>query len=218
VTDEHPESPEIEAVRRLLSDARHTGPMPDDVAARLDRALADLAHAPEHQTSADVVPLDVEGRRRRRRAAGLLVAAAAVVVGGVVVAPHLARHSANRSSASETAGGATSEGARPPRTAEPRASTPDTRVVVVHPRHLAAAALAARRQLKAPSPQYSSMPGAAVLPCVAAPPHGQVLRATYGRAPAALVYQPPSAGSQKVTLVVCGPPSRPIRSVTIPAP
>ena len=35
-------TPTEEQVRRLLADARHTEPMPDDVAARLDGVLADL--------------------------------------------------------------------------------------------------------------------------------------------------------------------------------
>ena len=64
-------------VRRLLTDARHTEPMPGDVAARLDRVLAELARGEE---VAPVVPL---ASRRRRRAVTMLVAAAAVVVGGI---------------------------------------------------------------------------------------------------------------------------------------
>ena len=77
---------EAERVRRLLAEARHTEPMPDDVAARLDRVIAGLADDPEsratrEEASAPVVRLD----ERRRRAGRLLLAAAAVVVGGVAV-------------------------------------------------------------------------------------------------------------------------------------
>lgn len=84
-------SPEqAQEVRRLLADARHAQPMPTDVAARLDRVLAELAtqevrltpgsddrHADE---GASVVAL---ASRRRRRVVSVLVAAAAVVAVGV---------------------------------------------------------------------------------------------------------------------------------------
>ncbi|MGZ4450983.1 MAG: hypothetical protein ACXVW4_14415, partial [Nocardioides sp.] len=62
-------------VRRLLAEARHDGPIPEDVAARLDDVLRDLARG-DAAPLAPVVPLS---SHRRRRAAGLLVAAAAVV-------------------------------------------------------------------------------------------------------------------------------------------
>src|SRR5215218_10271549 len=64
-------------IRALLADARHTEPMPADVAARLDRVLEELA-----QDRAPIAPV-IDLARRRRTAAKLLVAAAAVVVAGV---------------------------------------------------------------------------------------------------------------------------------------
>lgn len=72
-------SPEHAEVRRLLADARHEEPMPDGVAARLDRVLAGLAEEPTG--TAPVADLAL----RRRRAASLLLAAAAVVAIGVGV-------------------------------------------------------------------------------------------------------------------------------------
>lgn len=66
-------------VRRLLADARHDEPVPEEVVARLDRVLADLANEPAR--SATVVRL----ADRRRRAGRMLVAAAAVVVAGIGV-------------------------------------------------------------------------------------------------------------------------------------
>ena len=84
-----PDQPDLtpeqeQEVRRLLADARHTEPMPADVATRLDRVLADLA-AQHGDTSPDdgtdsVVAM---ASRRRRRVTSLLVAAAAVVAVGV---------------------------------------------------------------------------------------------------------------------------------------
>lgn len=73
-------SPEQEQhVRRLLAEARHTEPTPDDVVARLDRVLADLASEPARE--ATVVHL----ADRRRNVGRWLVAAAAVVVLGIGV-------------------------------------------------------------------------------------------------------------------------------------
>jgi len=91
VTDEL--SPEQEAVvRRLLAQARHDGPVPPDVAARLDEALDRLVAeegVDDLQVFDDPSPAPVTtlaGVRQRRRTAGrLLLAAAAVVVGGVAV-------------------------------------------------------------------------------------------------------------------------------------
>lgn len=80
--DPTPADPTDEAVRRLLADARHTEPMPADVADRLDRVLADLGSSRPEERTATVVPL--ASRRRRRLATGL-VAAAAVVAAGVTL-------------------------------------------------------------------------------------------------------------------------------------
>jgi hypothetical protein len=86
-------SPEQEAaVRHLLAEARHDGPVPDEVAARLDEALDRLVAdegADDLEIFEDPKPAPVTalaGVRQRRRTAGrLLLAAAAVVVGGVAV-------------------------------------------------------------------------------------------------------------------------------------
>jgi hypothetical protein len=73
-----------ERVRRLLAEARHEGPIPDDVADRLDRVLGDLSRdEPSEEGRAGVV--DLAARRRRRNAAALLAGAAAVIVAGFAV-------------------------------------------------------------------------------------------------------------------------------------
>ncbi|GAA2141337.1 hypothetical protein GCM10009844_11730 [Nocardioides koreensis] len=82
--DEPDLGPEQEQeVRRLLADARHTEPVPADVATRLDRVLADLAaqHGGSPDDEADNVV--AMASRRRRRVTSVLVAAAAVVAIGV---------------------------------------------------------------------------------------------------------------------------------------
>lgn len=70
-------TPREEQVRRLLSEARHDEPMPDDVAARLDEVLAGLR--------VDRPPVDLAARQRRRHVRNWILAAAAVVVVGVGV-------------------------------------------------------------------------------------------------------------------------------------
>ncbi|MGN0063688.1 MAG: hypothetical protein ACI379_05555 [Nocardioides sp.] len=75
-----------DAVRRLLADARHDAPVPDEVVARLDTTLAGLvaerdASAPE-PSPAPVIDL---AARRRRRMTQFVAAAAVVVVAGVGV-------------------------------------------------------------------------------------------------------------------------------------
>lgn len=99
MTDSPDLTPEQEAVRRLLADARHEGPAPAQVVARLDDALAALVSARGHgpltadeaeepATRAPVVEL---GARRRRMVGTGLLAAAAVVVAGVALGQALPR-------------------------------------------------------------------------------------------------------------------------------
>lgn len=80
---------QAERVRRLLADARHTERVPADVAARLDRVLADLAADPDARPRAEQSAATTDGAgvvrldERRRTAGKLLLVAAAFVVGGV---------------------------------------------------------------------------------------------------------------------------------------
>jgi hypothetical protein len=96
--------PEQDAVRRLLADARHDGPPPPDVVARLDETLASLVServsepVSERASTgprADESPgriVDLGSRRRRVASIGLL-AAASVVVAGVALGQALPRGS-----------------------------------------------------------------------------------------------------------------------------
>lgn len=79
-------TPQEEQVRRLLAEARHTAPTPDDVVARLDGVLADLGReraGAGRPAELPTPPGDLAGARRRRTVRNLLVAAAAVVAVGV---------------------------------------------------------------------------------------------------------------------------------------
>ena len=244
MTDHAQPGPDDDAVRRLLADARQTEPMPDDVAARMDAVLADLAAespatpqtpaaardaAPLHPV---VVSLDVH---RRRRAAGMLVAAAAIVVGGVVVAQHLPGGSNQSGSAtagpaedragSTAAGNGNDSGARSP---APDASLPGKLTagsavvhqgrVLVRPQHFTADAVAARRLVeeKVPASAYSRL-GEVDASCAVPSLPGRRVNATYQQAPAVLVFHPPVSSAQVVDLYLCGS-HRPVRSATLPSP
>ncbi|WP_151083892.1 hypothetical protein [Nocardioides cynanchi] len=224
------ERPEHVAVRRLLAEARHEEPIPDDVAARMDRVLSGLsAERSEATRGAEVVPLALH---RRRRATAMLVAAAAIVVGGVTLVQHLPGDSGTRSTAGGTtardsvAGDSTglpsASGGAPQVSPGPetQSSAPLKAVagrVLVRPGHFPADALSARAvATQGSGRQYDALEGVARR-CAPQVPDAVVLRATYEKAPAALVYHAPAGSTQVVDLYVCGS-SRPVRSVTLPSP
>ncbi|MCW2736347.1 hypothetical protein, partial [Nocardioides sp.] len=82
MTDSSGLTPEQDAVRGLLADARHDGPVPPEVVARLDETLASLvSERGEAPLTGNAPAPVVDLGARRRRAAGIgLLAAAAVVV------------------------------------------------------------------------------------------------------------------------------------------
>jgi hypothetical protein len=94
MTDSPGLPPEEERVRRLLADARHDGPTPPEVVARLDETLAALVSergdAPLEGAVHPTPVVDLGVRRRRMAGVGLL-AAAAVVVAGVAIGQALPR-------------------------------------------------------------------------------------------------------------------------------
>jgi hypothetical protein len=226
VTDRPDEQAEMS---RLLAQARHTEPMPDDVAERMDDVLAGLSHrqaAPGAEPAGVVVSL---AARRRRRTAATLVAAAAVVVGSALVAPHVSLPSPSSTSETggNTAAAANDAGGRPPRDTgqkqglSPEASpshrsraTQDGRVVV-RPHHFATDARALQARLGNSVRGSESLPSASA--CAGVPRGADTLAAEYRRAPAALVFRQARGGFQVVELYACGT-TRPLRSVTLPAP
>jgi hypothetical protein len=230
------ESPEVADVRRLLADARHTDPMPDDVAARMDRVLDRLGDQPAgvrpEPADADVTLL-VD--RRRRRAVQLLVAAAAVVVAGVVFSQHTGSSGGGATAGSQVqaesnAGGqaAPSEqpGADAQRSAGPNQDAPQPgtppRVrdgrLVVRSQHFSDDALHGRTLLERADPAAKAAQYSLLQDCrTQEMSGGKVLAAEYRNAPAALLFRRPQGGTQVVDLYVCGS-STPIRTTTLPAP
>ena len=225
---ESDDSNEIAEVRRLLADARHVDPMPDDVATRMDDVLAGLRDtaaaapaAPPRPPAAEVIPI---AAYRRRRAVGMLVAAAAIVVGGVVVAPHV--HVGSGGSSATTAAEDSSAGsselgntgnsnkqALPPQAIQGGTAHLRNGRLVVRPQHFSADALAGRRLLD----ERSTSMATGGTSCPAVPPSASTVPAEYQQAPAALVYRHVEGSSQVVDLYICGNP-RPVRSTTLPVP
>jgi hypothetical protein len=227
---DHPLTPEEEEVRRLLADARHTGPTPPDVVARLDRVLADLAQEPDR--TAPVVDL----ARRRRRVASLLVAAAAVVVVGVGIGQVVSPQSGSDTTSAES--GADAEnglGAAPGNsksgregTASSDGPTPVTGdaqeksgLVELSRQHLAEDLTGARLLRELESRAYSggnSADRAAGAACAADRwGRGRFVPVSYGGTPAVVAFRRPVGDTQVADLFLCGS-EEPVRSVTLPAP
>jgi hypothetical protein len=242
--DDHEAEPELrerqlppaddERIRRLLAEARHTEPMPEAVATRLDDVLASLNADRVHED--DLAPVvDLAARRRRRTAANLLVAAAAVLVVGVgisQVVPHgmsgsdgePAATSAEDNAAGGSAdpadsGDSTARNAVPE--AEPEAPSEydggaAARAFQIRSESFGTDVRQARRELltdqKAALLEY---PAPACLTTDVGV--GDVVAATYDGAPAAIVLRTPSGDVQVVDLFLCGD-STPRRSITLTAP
>jgi hypothetical protein len=207
---DHLSPAEEAAVRERLAEARHTEPVPADVAARLDAVLADLtADRRPHREPAPVLPLPTPASRRRRALAGGLVAAAAVVALGVAVPQVLDRGSSGGgdSSAStadrgeslsgdDSGSGSESFGATAP-SSGPRSGAS------ARPLELTSGAPlrpALRPLLRAgPLAAYDADPG-----CVPDVGAGDRVTATWDGAPAVVVLRPAQAGRRLVEVYVCG--------------
>lgn len=226
-----PPSPADEAaVRRLLADARETGPVPPEVAARLDARLADLVA--EREPPADVVPL---AARRRRRAGALLLAAAAVVVGGVALgqySPSGDGDSSGADTAADSAVDRTDQGAGRAEAPEAGAfdeATPGNSdgltlrktgetAARVRPDHFAADVKALRRSHQlAASLDDSALAVPRDFHCKRADfGPGLLVGVRYGDQPAVVAYRPPTGDTQVVEALQCGTGDV-LRSTTVPA-
>ncbi len=122
MTDRQPTPREEAALRRLLRDARHDGPVPPEVAARTEETLAALGAG-----GRDADPAGHGGpdhHRRRRAATALLVAAVSVVVVGIGVGQVLRPATEQLTGSADSSAG---EAARdtPPDRAAPQEQAPD---------------------------------------------------------------------------------------------
>ncbi|MDR7253058.1 hypothetical protein J2X46_002043 [Nocardioides sp. BE266] len=235
MTDSPDLTPEQDAVRRLLADARHDGPTPPEVVARLDETLAALVA--DRSTPAPQAPVvDLASRRRRRIGTGVL-AAAAVVVAGVALGQVLpigqgsddsgfsadssAGGSADRDFAAEDdAGGDSSAGAEmapqnksaspSPLASQPTLSSSDAQldeeVEALRSTTASSSALSDRRQML-------DMMRTCALPEV----RGRRVAVEVDGQQGLVVFERPDGAAQDVAIYVCGTPE-PVRTLTLPAP
>jgi hypothetical protein len=231
--------PEQEAVRRLLADARHDGPPPPEVVARLDDTLASLA---AERAGTDASPgrvVDIGSRRRRLAGIGLL-AAASVVVAGVAIGQVLPRGSddggagdaasqseptasddAPTGESGDSAGAAEDPGtmsseltpdAKRPLTDAPRLSSTDDDF-------LDQQLLALRPQAADRSQVQDPGEAAALGDCLMAGiGPGRRAYATLDGVAVVVVYEPPSGDAQNVAVFACGVGHPPVLETVLPAP
>jgi hypothetical protein len=219
---------EDEQVRRLLADARHTEPLPPDVADRLDGVLADLrADRPLRPTVTDLA-----AARRRRRARTMLLAAAAVVVVGVGIGqldgPGTGDDAADSPTSSDAGGSAASEREQPSPAdgfmsgdaAAESAPDPDSESAArVDSRTFGTRVLELRDQRAVLDRDLAS--GGLVTQskarCVGRDAGaGAAVPIRYDGTPAVLVYRAPRGDTQVVDLYLCGR-GEVVRSITLPA-
>lgn len=229
-----------EAVRRLLADARHDEPMPQQVADRLDGVIAELAatratndeeqqQTDEAQESGAVVSLDRE--RRARRWPGYLMAAAAVAAIGFGVTQMIG--------SDDDAGSGADSSATAPEVGSNAAPQDAQSEPTQEPEKGAAARDPASSELAAEQPPLPDVPGLSAatdddrasdsqpqytsrLAQECGPkelPSGTDLRAASYRGKEALVvYLPPSPTGRQVDVYACTvDPDQPARSLTLPA-
>jgi hypothetical protein len=234
-------------IRRLLADARHTEPMPDDVAARMDRVVADLRKNERPRRTPP--PVDLAAARRRRRVRGLLVAAAAVVAVGIgidrvdltTVGSGNSGSSADSAVSGEAADGGGRDNGRHPAT-EPDRDTPHPSAqslrdfarmptVRLSADDFGAGVRQARREVVAANfaadaytsssnglrRSLDSIDGASVVCSFGDWGRGRFVPASYDGAPGVLAYRRPRGETQVVDLFLCGG-DEPTRSITLPAP
>lgn len=239
MTDDPGLTPQQDAVRRLLADARHDGPTPPEVVDRLDAALASLvselvterggpALAGAAGQPAPVVDL---GARRRRTAGIGLLAAAAVVVAGVAIGQGLPRTSSGddagagseMSTAQERelteddsgadAGGGLAEAPQSLKSAAPDAAHPT--LSTTDP-GLDEDLL----DLRATETLRSAGTGSARTPAdcdLGGVGQGRRVAAQVDGLSGVVLFRRPDGAAQRVELYVCGSPA-PVRTLTLPAP
>jgi hypothetical protein len=223
-------TPAEEEVRRLLAEARHTGPPPPDVVARLDRVLDDLSRETDH--AAPVIDL----ARRRRRAGSLLVAAAVVGVVGIGVS-QVVNSQGGADTATSGAAERAEQGAEPrqskngsdaaesggePVAPAPTATQDKADLIELRRNRLADGLVVARRGLSSFDSKVDDDRGsadrAAGSACGAdAWGRGRFVPASYGGTPAVVVFRRPVGDTQVAEVFLCGS-AEPVRSVTLPAP
>lgn len=245
MTDSPRLPPEEEHVRRLLADARHDGPVPPEVVARLDETLASLVSergdAPLEQSGpgtdrAAAAPVVDLGARRRRTAGLGLLAAAAVVVAGVALGQALPRSggddasssggvAAESDASSRELGGqsddgsadSSSGGAEAPESLTSPAPRAGLPTVSLSDPALSDRLLGLRRDAAARTTGQPLAPDVQGTCLMRGIGPGRRLLVEVDGQPGTVVYRPPSGDAQRVAIFVCGT-DEPVRTLTLPAP
>jgi hypothetical protein len=222
-------TPGQQEVRRLLADARHRDPMPDDVAGRLDRVLAGLAQVPDDgPDAARAARVGSLAARRRRRAATALVAAAAAVAVGIGLGQVVGTNGSGAEDAGVSASRTQQDKGAPdqsrPRTRGDAPQASSQAVPFAHrirPQHFATGVRRVRGQLFPLGTASDLTDGARRQLAACTPDHAAAgstpVPVRYGRRDAVLVFRRVTGRTQVVDLFRCGS-SEPLRSVTLPAP
>ncbi len=244
MTDASDLQPEQEAVRRLLAAARHDGPPPAEVVARLDETLAALVadrgshplDAPRPDPSdGDAPVVDLASRRRRMVGVGLL-AAASVVVAGVAIGQVLPRGSddagmagadssvaespaeAQQDSESESDDSGAGSAELAPESLKSTSPTPLAGYPTLSSTDetLEERVLELRPDAAARSQYLGSADalGSCALPSLG---QGRRLLAEVDGGLGVVVFRRPDGAAQQAELYVCGVPD-PVRTLTLPAP
>jgi hypothetical protein len=230
-----PLPPEQDAVRRLLADARHTGPPPPEVVARLEESLAGLVaeRAASHDEGSTRPVTDLGARRRRAAGIGLL-AAAAVVVAGVALGQGLPTTGGGGDSASSGAGadrgtsmteqqdsagaeGPSADGSAGLTSPSPRREiTPQSGSFAVSTADPALPERLVALRPEAGRPRSGSAD--ASVPCAGGGVSGgRRLDVDVDGRPGVVVFRRPEGDVQRVELYTCDDPA-PVRTLTVPAP
>jgi hypothetical protein len=226
-------TPEQEEVRRLLAEARHVDPMPDDVVDRLDQVLAGLAtESGDNRVAAPAASVVSLASRRRHRAETALVAAAAVVAVGIGLGQVIGdgvgggggADSTAASSAQERESSADRDGAGLDARADSEYLVV-TEPLPVRPEHFSSdvrrirgglRSLVTDQTSKSP-PALSSSPSEDYACAAASSGPGALVPVRYGSRRGVLLFEPVRGDSQVVELFACGN-AEALRSVTLPAP
>jgi hypothetical protein len=213
---------EEDQIRRLLADARHTDPIPPDVADRMDGVIADLGA--DHPVRATVT--DLAAARRRRRLRTLLVAAAAVAVVGIGVdqlrGADLSRSDDSASSAdSADSAGGRAEASGDAGAEQPRPQELDEAVPIASDRFARQIAQLQRgatetttEEARKDADRYTRLQGERCrLPDLG---DGRAVVVQYDGGPGVVVFRPLSGATQVADLFLCGREDV-VRSVTLPA-
>ena len=229
-------TPQQDAVRRLLAEARHDGPTPPEVVARLDETLTTL-HA-ERSKAADTAPVvDLAARRRRFVGAGVL-AAAAVVVAGVALGQVLPQGGSGSDSAGsaesfDSGDASTDSGSESESGAGGDDGGGDAAAGSESPEELSGKVPAPRQlpelsldedldedltSLRSDSRRVATLSADALVACqVGEVGEGRQVLVQVDGQPGLVVFRTAQGAGQEADVYLCGDPE-PVRTLTLPAP